>query len=75
MTTKTIPGTADDYVRCSYDELCREARDAIDAVVNSHALNTRINGEDALMLLRFLGMCDAEAADLLSDARHEASQP
>ncbi len=30
---KTIPGTGDDYSRCDYDELCSEAREAIDAVV------------------------------------------
>lgn len=70
-----MPGTYDDYSRCSYDELCSEARDAIDAVVNSHALGMRIGTNDALMLLRFFGLCDAEADDLLIDARHEASQP
>lgn len=72
---RTIPGTFDDYSRCDYDELCSEARDAIDAVVRSHAHGSRMDGDTAMMLLRFLGMCDVAAADLLSAERDEASQP
>lgn len=72
---RTIPGTYIDYQRCSYDELCQEARDAIDAVVNSHAFGAQMNEQTALMLLRFLGMNDGEADDLLTDARLEAMKP
>jgi hypothetical protein len=69
-----IPGTFDDYQRCSYDELCQEARTAIDAIVNSHALGARMDEQTALALLRLLGLSDHEAADLLADVRHEASK-
>lgn len=71
---KTIPGTGDDYSRCDYDELCSEAREAIDAVVNSHALGMKMSGPVAMMLLRFLGICDAAADDLLTAACEEATQ-
>lgn len=71
--TRTIPGTADDYARCDYDELCSEARDGIDAILSAH-VSGAMREPDALMLLRFLGMCDAAAVDLLSAERIEASQ-
>lgn len=29
-SVKTIPGTADDYIRCEYQELCAECQEAID---------------------------------------------
>jgi hypothetical protein len=70
----TMPGTFDNVSRCSYDELCAEARAGIDAVVNSHTLGMRMPESIALMLLRFIGMDDDEAADLLTSAREEASQ-
>lgn len=73
--TMVIPGTFDDYSRCSYDELCEEARRAIDGVVNSHALGARISEPVALALLKLLGMSDVDATDLLADARTEATQP
>lgn len=70
----TIPGTAENFVRCSYDELCQEARDAIDAVVNSHALGMKMTEAVALSLLRFIGLDDDEADDMLTAAREEATQ-
>lgn len=70
----TIPGTPDDYVACSYDELCSEARDAIDAIVNSHSVGASMSEEIATALLRFLGMNSDEAKELLADARLEASR-
>ena len=72
--TRTIPGTADDYSRCDYDELCEEAREAIDAVLSAHTAGV-MREPVALMILRFLGMCDVAAADLLAAERFEASQP
>lgn len=70
----TIPGTYADISRCDYDELCEEARIAIDATLAAHT--SGVMGEAvALMLLRFLGMCDAAAMDLLEAERLEASQP
>lgn len=71
---RTIPGTADDYVRCEYDELCSEAREAIDAVLAAHTAGV-MKEPVATMILRFLGMCDVAAHDLLSAERFEASQP
>lgn len=71
---RTIPGTADDYSRCDYDELCEEAREAIDAVLSAHTAGV-MREPVALMILRFLGMCDDAAADLLAAERFEASQP
>lgn len=70
---RTIPGTADDYSRCDYDELCSEAREAIDAVLSAHVAGV-MREPVALMILRFLGMCDVAAVDLLAAERHEASQ-
>lgn len=70
----TIPGTFDDISRCSYDELCSEAQQAIDAVVNSHTVGSRISEPLALAILRLLGMSDDEADELLSDARIEAQK-
>jgi len=70
----TIPGTADDYSRCDYDELCQEAREAIDAVLASHVAGV-MREPVALMILRFMGMSDAAAADLLAAERFEAAQP
>lgn len=71
---RTIPGTADDWSRCDYDELCDEAREAIDAIVSAHTAGV-MREPTALMILRFLGMCDAAAGDLLAAERFEASQP
>ena len=71
---RTIPGTADDYSRCDYDELCTEAREAIDAVLAAHTSGT-MNEPVAIMIMRFLGMCDAAAQDLLIAERFEVSQP
>lgn len=70
---RTIPGTADDYSRCDYDELCDEAREAIDAVLSAHTAGV-IHEPVATMILRFIGMCDAAARDLLAAERFEASQ-
>lgn len=70
---RTIPGTADDYSRCDYDELCSEAREAIDAVLSAHTAGV-MREPVAIMILRFLGMCDVAAVDLLAAERHEASQ-
>lgn len=69
-----IPGTYDDISRCDYDELCDEAREAIDAVVNSHALGAPISEPVALAILKLLGLCDLVADELLSAARIEAQQ-
>lgn len=71
---RTIPGTADDYSRCDYDELCDEARDAIDAVLSAHTSGV-MSEPVAMMILRFIGMCDDAARDLLAAERFEASQP
>lgn len=71
---RTIPGTADDYSRCDYDELCEEAREGIDAILSAHTAGA-MREPVALMLLRFLGMCDYAAKDLLAAERFEASQP
>ena len=71
---RTIPGTADDYSRCDYDELCDEAREAIDAVLSAHIAGT-MKEPVALMIMRFLGLCDVCASDLLESERREASQP
>jgi hypothetical protein len=70
----TIPGTPDDYVACEYDELCSEARQCIDAVVNSNSVGTRIGDDVAMAILRFLGVQSDEAGDLLEDARIEAQK-
>jgi len=54
--------------------LCDEAREAIDAIVSAHTAGV-MREPTALMILRFLGMCDAAAGDLLAAERFEASQP
>ena len=71
---RTIPGTADDWSRCDYDELCPEARDAIDAILFAYT-DGAMKEPVALMLLRFIGMCDAAAADLMVDELLESSKP
>lgn len=71
---RTIPGTFDDYSRCDYDELCDEAREAIDAVLSAHTAGV-MREPVAMMILRFIGMCDDAARDLLAAERFEASQP
>lgn len=68
---RTIPGTADDYSRCDYDELCAEAREGIDAILSAHTAGL-VREPVALMLLRFLGLCDAAAVDLLASERVSA---
>lgn len=70
---RTIPGTFDDISRCDYDELCAEARDGIDAILSAHVAGV-MQEPVALMLLRFIGLCDAAASDLLAAERIEASQ-
>lgn len=70
----TIPGTYENISRCEYDDLCSEAREAIDAVVNSHSVGSRISERVALALLRHLGLADDVADELLSDARIEAQK-
>lgn len=74
MIARTIPGTADDWSRCDYDELCAEAREAIDAVLSAHVAGA-MREAPALMLLRFIGMCDAAAVDLLAAERLEEGTP
>lgn len=74
MIARTIPGTADDYSRCDYDELCAEAREAIDAILFAHT-DGAMGEPMALMLLRFIGLCDVAAVDLLASEREEALQP
>lgn len=70
---RTIPGTFDDISRCDYDELCDEAREGIDAVLAGHTAGVIKHGT-AMMLLRFLGLADVAADDLLIAERIEASQ-
>jgi hypothetical protein len=70
---RTIPGTYDNISRCDYDELCAEAREGIDAVLAGHTAGV-IREPVAMMLLRFIGMCDEAARDLLAAERFEASQ-
>ena len=70
---RTMPGTFDDISRCDYDELCEEARDGIDAILSAHTAGV-MREPVALMLLRFVGLCDAAAVDLLAAERIEASQ-
>lgn len=71
---RTIPGTADDYSRCDYDELCGEAREAIDAILAAYVAGA-MQEPVALMIMRFIGMCDHCADGLLESERLEASQP
>lgn len=71
-TNMTIPGTYANISRCEYDDLCIEAREAIDAVVNAHSVGSPITERVALALLRHLGLADDVADDLLSAARIEA---
>ena len=71
---RTIPGTADDYRRCDYDDLCEEARESIDAILSAHVVGA-MKEPVAMMLLRFIGMSDVAASDLLAAERFEAAQP
>lgn len=70
---RTIPGTFDDISRCDYDELCEEAREGIDAVLAAHTAGV-MKHDTAMMLLRFIGLADVAADDLLTSERIEASQ-
>lgn len=69
---RTIPGTYANVSRCDYDDLCAEAREGIDAVLSAHVAGT-MKEPVAIMLLRFLGMHDAAASELLEAERIEAS--
>jgi hypothetical protein len=64
---RTIPGTADDYSRCDYDELCAEAQDGINAIISAHTAG-EMTLEVMTMLLRFIGLCDRAVSDMIADA-------